>query len=239
VKIGILKTDEVRESLVGDFGEYPEMFSRIIQGADPTIECREYDALNLEYPDDIDEVDAYLITGSKFSVYDDEEWIRTLGRFVQTLHARKKKLIGICFGHQLIAHVLGGRTEKSSEGWLIGVNNHELNAEGRAFTGSDKGFKVICSHQDQVTVPAEGSVTLAGSQQCPFAMCKIGDHILTIQGHPEFTPEYAARLYGLRREQLGNSLVDDGIESLNNGTDNALIAKWIIDFAKSEPSIRK
>lgn len=207
------------------------MFDRLLREVDPTIECVEYDVLRLEYPDDIDEVDAYLITGSKASVYDDEEWIRRLGQFVQELHQRKKKLIGICFGHQLVAHVLGGRTEKSSAGWLIGVQRHELNEEGLALTGVTKGFDVICSHQDQVVVPATDSVTLAGSEKCPLAMCRIQDHILTIQGHPEFSPDYSRSLFSLRREQLGDDLVDEGIGSLNTRVDNAQIAKWMLDFA--------
>ncbi|MFP6584922.1 MAG: GMP synthase [Candidatus Hydrogenedentota bacterium] len=230
MKIGILKTDDVRESLVDDFGEYPDMFGRLLHEVDATIECVGYDVLRLEYPDDVDEVDAYLITGSKASVYDDEEWIRRLGRFVQKLHRRKKKLIGICFGHQLVAHVLGGRTEKSSEGWLIGVQRHALNDEGLALTGLTEGFDVICSHQDQVVVPAIGSVTLAGSEKCPVAMCRVGDHILTIQGHPEFSPEYSRNLFSLRREQLGDQLVDEGINSLKVAVDNERMARWIVDF---------
>jgi GMP synthase-like glutamine amidotransferase len=230
VKIGILKTDDVRKSLVVDFGEYPDMFERILQQVDPNLECVEYDVLRLEYPDDIDEVDAYLITGSKASVYDDEEWIHMLGRFVRKLHEHKKKLIGICFGHQLVAHVLGGRTEKSSVGWLIGNHRHELNEEGLALSGGDSGFEIICSHQDQVTVPANGSVTLAGSEKCPIAMSQIGNHILTIQGHPEFTSEYAKRLFELRRDQLGNDLVDSGIHSLEMESNHLQITRWIIDF---------
>lgn len=230
MKLGILKTDDVRKDLVDDFGEYPEMFTRLIHQVDPSIEISEYDVLRSKYPHDIDDVDAYLITGSKASVYDDEDWIRQLGDFVQELHQRRKKLIGICFGHQLVAHVLGGRTEKSSAGWLIGVHRHELKQQGLALTGLLEGFDVICSHQDQVTVPANESITLAGSEKCPIAACKIQDHILTIQGHPEFTPEYAQRLFSLRRDQLGDNTINKGIESLNTPVDNPQIARWILRF---------
>ena len=230
MKLGILKTDDVRKELVEDFGEYPDMFTRLISEVDSSTEISEFDVLRSEYPSDIDEVDAYLVTGSKASVYDDEEWIGRLGEFVQELHQRKKKLIGICFGHQLVAHVLGGRTEKSSAGWLVGVNRHELNEEGLTLTGLKEGFDVICSHQDQVIVPATESVTLAGSEKCPIAMCRIQNHILTIQGHPEFNPEYARRLFGLRREQLGDRIVNDAIDSLNTAVDNPEIAGWILGF---------
>jgi GMP synthase-like glutamine amidotransferase len=233
MKLGILNTDDVRESLVDEFGEYPDMFARLIHNVDPSIEMVEYDVLRQEYPDDIDEVDAYLITGSKFSVYDDEEWIRKLGEFVKELHRRKKKLVGICFGHQLVAHVLGGRTAKSDAGWLIGLQRHELNAEGLKFLGVAEGFNIICSHQDQVIEPATGSVTLASSQTCPIAMCRIEDHIFTMQGHPEFNPDYSENLFGLRREQLGDALVDEGIASLEENVDYAQLAKWIINFIQT------
>ena len=230
MKIGILKTDDVRESLVGEFGEYPEMFERLLRLADPGVESAAYEVQRGDYPDDIDEVDAYLITGSKASVYDDADWIRDLMAFVQTLHERKKKLIGICFGHQLVAHALGGRTEKSPKGWGIGVHRHELNDAGKRVTEASEGFDVIVSHQDQVTVPANGAETLAGSAFCPVAMCRVDDHILTMQGHPEFEPEFAQRLFELRREQLGAELADEGIRSLTTPVDNTQIARWIVRF---------
>jgi GMP synthase-like glutamine amidotransferase len=230
MKIGILRTDDVRPELVDEFGEYPDMFTRILHDVDPSIETVEYDVFRLEYPDDIDEVDAYLMTGSKASVYDDEDWIHGLGDFVQQLHQRRKKLIGICFGHQLVAHVLGGRTEKANTGWLIGVHRHELNAEGLALTGAEDGFNIICSHQDQVIEPADGATILAGSNLCPVAMCRIENHILTVQGHPEFSAEYANQLYNLRREQLGDPIVEDGLASLGKNVDTHQISKWLIDF---------
>lgn len=206
------------------------MFTRILREVDPSIETVEYDVYRLEYPDDIDEVDAYLMTGSKASVYDEKEWIHRLGEFVQELHDRKKKLIGICFGHQMVAHVLGGRTAKSSAGWLIGTHRHELNEDGLALTGADEGFNIICSHQDQVVEPAADATILAGSDLCAIAMCRVQDHILTVQGHPEFSTEYATKLYNLRREQLGDEMVDKGLASLSEEVDTNQITKWLVDF---------
>ena len=72
MKLGILKTDVVRPEWVSDFGEYPDMFIALLGQLDPGVEFVVYDAEQGEYPADIDEVDAYLITGSKSSVYDDK-----------------------------------------------------------------------------------------------------------------------------------------------------------------------
>lgn len=232
MKIGILRTDDVREELVDEFGEYPEIFERLLLRADPSAEFVAYNVLHDQYPAEIDEVDAYLMTGSKASVYDDVDWIKKLNDFVVTLNERKKKLVGICFGHQLVAHVLGGRTEKSDKGWGIGVHRHELNEEGRRLTGQSSGFEVIVSHQDQVVAPPTNSTVLAGNAFCPIAMCRIDNHILTMQGHPEFETDYARQLYTLRREQLGETLMQEGIDSLAIPVDNVQIAKWIIEFIK-------
>ena len=112
MKLGILKTDAVRPEWVPEFGEYPDMFIGLLRLADPALEFRVYDVEEGVYPEDIDEVDAYLITGSKSSVYDDQPWIATLMEFVRELDRRRKKLVGICFGHQLVAQALGDLCEE-------------------------------------------------------------------------------------------------------------------------------
>ena len=112
MKLGILKTDTVRPEWVPEFGEYPDMFMALLAREDPSLEFVTYDVEKGTFPADIDEVDAYLITGSKSSVYEDKPWIGKLMDFVRELDARKKKLVGICFGHQIVAQALGGRTEK-------------------------------------------------------------------------------------------------------------------------------
>ena len=127
MKLGILKTDAVRPEWVPEFGEYPDMFVALLGQLDPALEFVVYDVEQGEFPDDIDEVDAYLITGSKSSVYDDKPWIAALMDFVRELDRRHKKIVGICFGHELVAQALGGKTEKSSKGWREGLHTHSFN----------------------------------------------------------------------------------------------------------------
>ena len=187
MKLGILKTDAVRPEWVPEFGEYPAMFVALLGRLDPQLEFAVYDVEEGEYPADIDEVDAYLITGSKSSVYDDKPWIADLMDFVRELDARGKKIVGICFGHQLVAQALGGRTEKSPKGWGVGLHDYRFSSSPDWHDGGRDDFHILVSHQDQVTVPAEGSEVLAGSAFCPNAVCQLGRHILTFQGHPEFS----------------------------------------------------
>jgi GMP synthase-like glutamine amidotransferase len=92
MKIGILNSDTVQIDGAKDFGQYPEMFSKIFWAVDPSIQFQTYEVQLNNYPLDIDECDAYLITGSKASSYDDEQWIHDLKKFIQRLNKNKKKI---------------------------------------------------------------------------------------------------------------------------------------------------
>lgn len=233
MKLGILKTDQVRPEWVPEFGEYPDMFVALLSEADPGLEFEIYDVEQGEYPLDIDEVDAYLITGSKSSVYDDKPWIAELEGFIRELDARRKKLVGICFGHQLIAQALGGKTEKSTKGWGVGLHTHNFNATPAWFGEGATALDILVSHQDQVVTPAAGSQVLAGSEFCENAVCQIGDHILTFQGHPEFISAYSREIMQFRREIIGEPVYEAGMASLATEPQNNRVARWILNFLNS------
>ncbi len=230
MRIGILKTDSVRQELVEEFGEYPDMFVALLAAADPDLEFVVYDAELGELPQDIDEVDGYLITGSKSSVYEEKEWIHALADFVKRLHAAKKKFVGICFGHQMVAHALGGKTEKSDKGWGVGVHGASFSSQPDWHDGADNDFKLLVSHQDQVVELAPGSEVLAGSDFCEHAVTQLGQHILTFQGHPEFVHRYSETLLNIRREMIGEDNYRTGVESLSQDVDRERVAQWIVNF---------
>jgi len=236
MKIGILKTDAVREELVGEFGEYPDMFEALLSQADPDLEFITYDVEQGEYPLDPDEVDAYLITGSKSSVYEDKDWIRRLEDFVRDIHGRGKKLVGICFGHQLVAQALGGRTEKSEKGWGVGAHSATFSRLPEWHDGGGEAFSLLVSHQDQVVEPAPGSEVLAGSDFCVNAVCQLGEHILTFQGHPEFVKGYSENLLNIRREMIGEENYSTGMSSLATELDRERVARWIVNFLRDSPA---
>ena len=132
-KIGILRADDVSPELASEYGEYPEMVENLLvsanlaRGADAkSLEFTSYPVNRQQYPSHIDEVDGYIITGSKSSVYDNEPWIAELHRFIRALHNSNKKTVGICFGHQIIASALGGKVEKATAGWGVGVKATHL-----------------------------------------------------------------------------------------------------------------
>ena len=210
------------------------MFIALLGQLDPGLEFKVYDVEQQQYPADIDEVDAYLMTGSKSSVYDDKPWIATLMDFVRELDRRHKKLVGICFGHQLVAQALGGKTEKSSNGWGVGLHTHQFNTSPPWHDQGDPGFDVIVSHQDQVVQNARGATVLAGSEFCENAVCQVGDHILTFQGHPEFVPGYSQEIMNFRREAIGEEIYTAGMASLVSEPEGRRAARWILNFLPGE-----
>ncbi|MEM1111945.1 MAG: GMP synthase [Pseudomonadota bacterium] len=232
MKLGILKTDAVRADWVPEFGEYPDMFMELLGREDPALEFVIYDVEEGELPDAVDDADAYLITGSKSSVYEDKPWIRALEDFVRQVHKQRKKLIGICFGHQLVAKALGGRTEKSDKGWGVGLQSYNFSETPAWHDRGEPGFHILASHQDQVSEVAPGSRVLASSDFCENAVCQIEDHILTFQGHPEFTTPYSRMLIENRRDQIGEAVYATGMASLAEAPQRSRVARWMVNFLK-------
>jgi len=230
MKLGILKTDAVRPEWVPRFGEYPDMFIALLSRADPDLEFAVYDVEQGRYPNAIDDADAYLITGSKASVYEDKPWIADLLEFVRELHRRRKKLVGICFGHQVVAQALGGRVEKAAGGWGVGLHTHRFNTTPDWHDQGDADLDILVSHQDQVLEIAPGARVLAGSAFCENAVCQVGDHILTFQGHPEFSPDYAREVMEFRKELLGDATYREGMASLGGIHEGSRVAGWILNF---------
>lgn len=232
MKIGILKTDAVREEWVAQYGEYPDMFAKLLSDEDPSLEFVTYDVRLGEYPAQIDEVDAYLITGSRHSVYDELPWIPPLLEFIRTLNQAEKKLVGICFGHQAVAQALGGATRKADAGWGVGLHRHRFSSRPTWMDDGDPEFAILVSHQDQVLENPPGAQVLAGSDFCPNAVCQIGEHILTMQGHPEFLNAYSREIIEYRREMIGEEVYASGLSSLAELPETSRMAQWILRFLR-------
>jgi len=211
------------------------MFIALLGEEDPDLEFVVYDAEQGQLPQDVDEVDAYLITGSKSSVYDDKPWIGPLMEFVRELDRRGKKLVGICFGHQLVAHALGGRTEKSSKGWGVGLHTYQFSELPSWHDCDAPDFHILASHQDQVVENARGATVLASSDFCENAVCQVGDHILTFQGHPEFVSAYSREIMDFRRDMIGEEAYQTGMASLATAPQQRRVARWIINFLNKSP----
>ena len=231
--IGILQADQVDPELRSRFGDYPAMFVNTIgEGMDhmPTFEF--FDVRRDRYPRRIDDCDGYLITGSRASVYDDEPWIARLIGFVDELHNAGASTVGICFGHQLVAQALGGTVGRAPAGWGVGVHSWTVVRHEPWMRPAKREFRLLASHQDQIETLPPGARLLASSTFCPHAAFAIGDHMLALQGHPEFTKAYAEFLMHKRRAALGAAF-EPGMRSLDQPIDAGAIACWIAQFLGS------
>ena len=230
--IGILKTDTVRPEWVGEYGEYPDMFKRLLNEAQDGLRFSVWDAEAGVLPNanEIDSVCGFIITGSKSSVYDDKQWIRDLEVLICDLHTRRKKMVGICFGHQLIARALGGLLAKSDKGWGVGIHCYDIDALAFDEQPSDS-LKLVVSHQDQVLTLPPGAQTVVRNDHCEHGGFLMGDHVLTLQGHPEFIDAYSEEIMAFRYDMIGAKCVAKGRESLiEHDHEGDRVARWMLNF---------
>jgi len=232
MKIGILNSDTVQIDGAAEFGQYPEMFSKVFWTVDPNIQFKTYEVQYNDYPQDINECDAYLITGSKASCYDNVQWIHALKQFIKALHKNKKKLIGVCFGHQIIAEALGGSVGKSPSGWHAGVDSIFLNNDALEYGDQGKKYNLVFSHQDEVKRLPRNATLIAESASCPIGMFLIENHIFCTQGHIELDKKFARMIYDFRKKQIGDSKHQHACETLDMQTDEHEIAKSLLEFLK-------
>ena len=223
IKLAILEAGRPPSSLAAQFGDYPAMFRRMLG---PGFEIDRFDVGSGELPHDPSAYDAYLITGSPAGVYDPLPWIEPLKAFLR--QAKNRRMVGVCFGHQIMAEAFGGHVEKSDKGWGIGLQRYDI---GRVEPWMDEtaSIAVPASHQDQVVEQPPNTEVIASSDFTPFAALAWTDRpAISVQFHPEFDPAYAKALIEARRDRMPDP--DGAIASLDQPNDNARIAGWIRRF---------
>ncbi len=238
--IGILNAYHFDANDVGYQSDYSLLFLEFVQNTFPERknEIVEFKVALGQFPESPDVCDIWFITGSPKSVYEDLPWIHDLSAFVKELHLGRKKTIAICFGHQMVAHALGGRVAKSAVGWGVGIRSFDLIKHKNWMTQlpevHPEKMSLLFSHQDQVEVMPKEAELLAGDKFCPFQMMQIGEHIMTMQGHPEFTVAFARERLISRKDKMSSEVYEKAMASYADHSDFTLVTEWIRQFVYGE-----
>ncbi|CAG8506303.1 9249_t:CDS:2, partial [Dentiscutata heterogama] len=216
LRVSILLADTPLPEVTEKFGHYGKQISDLLQNSINSSEqklsliIKNYDVKNMEFPeeDDLLKTDGIIITGS---AYDDIPWINRLTDFTKLIIDKHQhiKLIGICFGHQIIARAAGGQVIKNPLGWEIGVTEVSLTDIGENF------FKI-----DRFT------------SKSPFQGMIKENQVLTVQGHPEFVSETEKLLINARLNKgiFTPEFAQAGLKTADYEDDRILIGQKFIEF---------
>jgi len=236
IKVGVLVAGHIDDPHVSQYKGYAEMFRRLFRLVNAPFEYQVYYVCDEQWPDTVDSCDAWLITGSASGVYEATPWMLNLIKWVKQCYDNEIPMVGICFGHQIIAQALGGVVEKFPKGWSVGPQTYKL-CNTRNTHGT---FTLNAVHQDQVIVKPPQAMCIATSDFCQYAALMYGRNILTIQAHPEFTIEYERDLL---QYHSGKAIPEDVVSSalhelsLPISLDETKIASLMVQVLSNRPSI--
>ena len=239
MKIGILEAGLVRENLADRFDPYPAMFEQFLGQAGRDLEFDSVSNVRGEIAGSIHDCDGWLITGSRYGVYDELDWMGPLQDFIRELAEAGVPLVGICFGHQIIAQALGGQVVKSDKGWGVGLHRYRVEQAHLWMDARPQHINMYAFHQDQVVECPPSARVLLSSEFCPYAGLSYDDSIISVQGHPEFESNYMIALL----DMFGGSLIPAEVaalarDSMRDGqADSFLLANWIVEFFLSSGNL--
>ena len=232
MKLTLIQPTDVPEPLRQRFGPYNAMFHRMLAPAGFEFETVRLTA-GEPLPDPA-RLDAVLITGSSAGVYDNHlSWMEPLRQFIRAAYANRTPMLGICFGHQIVADALGGDVRKSEKGWGLGRHVYDVKSRPAPIGGSLPEFAIACSHQDQVIVPPAEAETFLSSEFTPHAgLVYRNGRTMSLQPHPEFLDDYTLALAELRRGKTSDEVVETALASVSTPSHSGDVAGWLGEFLR-------
>lgn len=222
MKIGILVCGHPPDGV----DPFSALFQTLLAGHGFTFQA--WTVVDMDFPTGPNDADGWLITGSKHGVYEDHPFIPPLETLIRHIHDARRPMVGVCFGHQIIAQALGGRVEKFAGGWCVGRHDYDWNGRPMALNAW---------HQDQVVKRPAGATPVGTSPFCENAGLAYGGHILTMQPHPEFTAPTIDTLINTRgRGVVPDDLLTQAAHTLPQANDSATMANMIAQFFKQDRS---
>lgn len=233
--LGILQAGRSPEEIIDRYPDYNQMFVNLL--GEDSFKYRHWAVLDNEFPESVDDADAWLITGSRFGAYEPHKWIPPLELLIREIYAKGAPMVGICFGHQIIAQALGGKVEKFSGGWSVGRVEYALDAD--VFNDiPEKSTPLLAFHQDQVVELPKGAVNAGSSSICEHAALVYDSRILTIQPHPEFDSSFVGGLLEARGSILPQAVIEQANSTLHEPIVRDPIAQTFKDFLNGQSNTK-
>ncbi|MDR3441267.1 type 1 glutamine amidotransferase [Telmatospirillum sp.] len=235
MQIGILETGRPAPALARDFGTYADMVAHLLADGE-TVSFRRFWLQEDDFPEDIRSCDAWTITGSRSSVTEELPWMLRLEALLREAAGTGWPVIGICFGHQILAKALGADVRQAANGWQLGLKDYELTDRPSWLKDAPGRLRLNAIHQDQVLEVPPGATLLASSPDCPIAALTYGNWAVTLQAHPEFSIPFEQALLSscvgkTLPEQPGRVALAE-LDKADAATDADLVARGLLRFLR-------
>ncbi|KAL7947721.1 class I glutamine amidotransferase-like protein [Trichoderma barbatum] len=222
----------------GSFGDiFQDLFTLGLrnlgdEAANVQLQMSKWDVIAGNYPR-IEDVDAIVLTGSYGTAFENDPWIVALVDYVKnTLESTDKKVVGICFGHQIIGRALGADVNHNPAGWELSVEGIALNEQGQRLLGLPS-LEVHQMHRDAVLSVPSGATNLGSSTKCPIQILYKPGRVLSFQGHPEFDGPINSEIIVVDHEQsnaFSEEAFQDAIERINRPHDGVHLSSRMMEF---------
>ena len=230
MRIGVLQTGRAPREARARRGDYGRMFVEFFHGPG------QWDVLDVEhdqFPARVRDYDAYIITGSRYSAYDDVPFIKRLLELIREIDRARIRVLGICLGHQALAQALGGRVQSSTMGWELGVREVQFTTAAADYPGlatAPRPLRILQTHRDIVTALPPGAQHLARSTDTAIEMFALGEHLLGLQGHPELDAEVIRETVRKLGDSLTPRQAQEAEASLSLPPHHTFLRDWLLDF---------
>ena len=235
MKLCILDNDTLDGELAERYTSFGAMFVRLFEDAGAHWTYDIFSTQRSEYPASFDDYDAVLLTGSESDSFSDEAWVVELRRRVTQLLAERKKMVGVCFGHQLIGLCMGAPVERAPQGWGAGRMTYDWLRPDLPYSQDRKQLSLLVSHQDQVLELPKGATLVARSDFCPVAAFTVGNEVFCVQAHPEFDTGFSQYLLDEQRARMGEAEYAARTAGLQAGHEGADVARMVVAFLENSP----
>ncbi|EKV10249.1 Glutamine amidotransferase type 1 [Penicillium digitatum] len=244
LRIAVLECDTPLDNINRRYNGYGGVFRVLLKASanalnqpdklDPEtgLEITAWDIVNDDKYPKLEDVDAVLLSGSKHNSFEDIPWINRLVEFTQQVLAQNRvRLLGICFGHQIVGRALNTKVGRSDQGWEIAVCDVDLTDEGKELFGRNK-IRIQQMHQDIVFNYPPNVISLGSSPRCAVQGMYAPRHFITLQGHPEFTGDIVTEIIQSRADvgTFKGDQAQDALSRAYNEHDGVVIGVAFLKF---------